>query len=129
MLLKWNQKYLLSHYKDLFRTRLLKVNTLENIRSVVILLPGATILNISMFRFFAIRICRNANISFYYVKTWLITKSVSTFSAPVLFVKEKIGDLHIFVDNRTLNKVIASNRYPLPRIDDLLVKMQGTTVF
>jgi hypothetical protein len=50
-------------------------------------------------------------------------------SAPVLFVKEKIRDLHILVDNRALNKVFASNRYPLPRIDDLLVKMQGTTVF
>jgi hypothetical protein len=33
------------------------------------------------------------------------------------------------VDYRALNKVTVANRYPLPRIDDLLVKMQGATVF
>ena len=33
------------------------------------------------------------------------------------------------VDYRALNKVTLPNRYPLPRIDDLLDKMQGAKVF
>ena len=33
------------------------------------------------------------------------------------------------IDYRVLNKVTVANRYPLPRIDDLLDKMQGATVF
>ena len=52
-----------------------------------------------------------------------------TFGAPVLFVKKKTGGFRMCVDYRALNKVTIPNRYPLPRIDDLLDKMQGAKVF
>lgn len=35
----------------------------------------------------------------------------------------------MFIDYRELNKVIVKNRYPLPRIEDLLDYLQGTQVF
>jgi hypothetical protein len=37
--------------------------------------------------------------------------------------------MRMCVDDRALNTVIIANRYLLPRIDDLLDKMQGATVF
>ena len=55
--------------------------------------------------------------------------STSPFGAPVLFVKKKTGKMRMCVDYRALNKVTIANRYPLPRIYDLLDKMQGATVF
>jgi hypothetical protein len=59
----------------------------------------------------------------------LIQKSTSPFGAPVLFVKEKTGEFRMSVDYRALNKVTIPNRYPLPRIDDSLDRMQGAKVF
>jgi hypothetical protein len=63
------------------------------------------------------------------LKQGLIRKSTSPFGAPVLFVKKRTGECRVCVDYRALNKVTIPNRYPLPRIDDLLDKMQGAKVF
>ena len=49
----------------------------------------------------------------------------SPFGAPVIFVKKKDGTLRMCIDFRALNKLTKKNRYPLPRIDDLLDKLQG----
>ena len=63
------------------------------------------------------------------LRAGLIQKSTSPFGAPVLFVKKKTGEFRMCVDYRALNKVTIPNRYPLPRIDDLLDRMQGAKVF
>ncbi len=55
--------------------------------------------------------------------------SKSPYGAPVLFVKKKDGSMRMCVDYRALNKVTVKNRYPLPRIDELLQRVQGATVF
>ncbi|TYK02364.1 gag protease polyprotein [Cucumis melo var. makuwa] len=49
-----------------------------------------------------------------------IRPSVSPWGAPVLFVKKKDGSMRLCTDYRELNKVTVKNRYPLPRIDNLL---------
>ena len=63
------------------------------------------------------------------LKFGLIQKSSSPFGSPVLFVKKKTGELRMCVDYRALNKITIPNRYPIPRIDDLLDKLQGSKVF
>ena len=40
--------------------------------------------------------------------------------APVLFIHKKDGSLHLCVDFRSLNKITKKDRYPLPRISNLL---------
>jgi hypothetical protein len=47
----------------------------------------------------------------------------------VLFVKKKDGSMRMCIDYRELKKVTIKNRYPLPRIDDLLDQLQGARVF
>lgn len=54
--------------------------------------------------------------------------STSPYGAPVLFVQKKDGMLRMCVDYRALNKLTFKDRYPLPRIDDLLDKLHGCTV-
>nr|GEU51086.1 putative reverse transcriptase domain-containing protein [Tanacetum cinerariifolium] len=49
-----------------------------------------------------------------------IRPSSSAWGDPVLFVKNKDGSLRICIDYRKLNKLTVMNRYPLPRIDDLV---------
>lgn len=58
-----------------------------------------------------------------------IRPSVSPYGAPVLFVKKKDGSMRMCVDYRALNKITVKNRYPLPRIDDLLDRLCGAKVF
>nr|GEW61820.1 hypothetical protein [Tanacetum cinerariifolium] len=49
-----------------------------------------------------------------------IRPSSSPWGAPVLFVKKKDGSFRMYIDYRELNKLTIKNRYPLPRIDDLI---------
>jgi transposase InsO family protein len=58
-----------------------------------------------------------------------IRPSLSPFGAPVLFAKKKDGTLRLCVDYRRLNGITVKNRYPLPRIDDILDQLHGATVF
>ena len=59
----------------------------------------------------------------------LIEPSHSPYGAPVLFVGKKDGGLRMCVDYRALNRVTIKNRYPLPRIDDIMDQLQGASVF
>ncbi|CAA7021892.1 unnamed protein product [Microthlaspi erraticum] len=58
-----------------------------------------------------------------------IRPSVSPWGAPVLFVKKKDGSFRLCIDYRGLNRVTVKNRYPLPRIDELLDQLRGATWF
>jgi len=58
-----------------------------------------------------------------------IRPSVSPFGAPVLFVHKKEGTLRLCVDYRALNKATIKNRYPLPRIDELMDQLAGAKYF
>ena len=59
----------------------------------------------------------------------LIEPSKSPFGANVLFVQKKDGSLRMCLDYRALNKITVQNKYPLPRIDDLIDKMAGAKCF
>lgn len=59
----------------------------------------------------------------------LIQPSKSPYGAPILFVPKKNGKLRMCIDYRALNKITVKNRYPLPRIDELMDQLHGATVF
>jgi hypothetical protein len=50
-----------------------------------------------------------------------IHPSVSTWGAPIIFVKKKYGTLSLCIDFRQLNMVTIKNKYPFPRIDNFLI--------
>ena len=52
-----------------------------------------------------------------------IRPSKLPYGAPVLFVKKKDGSLRMCIDYRALNKITVKNKYPLPRIDELLDRL------
>jgi len=58
-----------------------------------------------------------------------IRPSVSPWGAPVLLVKKKDDSSRLCVDYRQLNKLTIKNKYPLPRIDDLIDQLHGAMVF
>ena len=58
-----------------------------------------------------------------------IVPSSSSYGAPVLFVPKPDGSLRMCIDYRALNKLTVKNKYPLPRIDDLMDNLGGAKCF
>ena len=58
-----------------------------------------------------------------------IVPSSSPYGAPILFAKKKDGGLRMCIDYRLLNSQTIPDTFPLPRIDELLQRIQGAKVF
>ncbi|GJP51695.1 hypothetical protein CLOM_g10844, partial [Closterium sp. NIES-68] len=65
----------------------------------------------------------------YLLAKGLIRPSTSPYGAPLLFTPKPDGSLRMCIDYRALNKQTIKNKYPIPRIDDLLDQLRGATVF
>jgi transposase InsO family protein len=64
----------------------------------------------------------------YLDKGW-IRPSSSEYGAPVIFARKADGSLRFCVDYRALNEITVKDRYPLPRIDELLDQLNGAKFF
>jgi len=64
-----------------------------------------------------------------FITKGFIQPSKSPYGAPVIFVKKKDGTFRMCMDYRALNKITIKNKYPLPRIDDLLDRIVGSKFF
>lgn len=64
-----------------------------------------------------------------YLAKGFIRPSSSPAGAPIVFAKKKDGSLRLCVDYRGINKITKKNRYPLPRIDELLDRLSRARIF
>jgi hypothetical protein len=58
-----------------------------------------------------------------------IRPSSNPFSSSVVLVKKNDGTMHMCIEFRELNKKTIKNRYPIPRIDELLDELHGAIYF
>ncbi|UYV68110.1 hypothetical protein LAZ67_5003085 [Cordylochernes scorpioides] len=67
------------------------------------------------------------------VREWkdngIVTETRSPYASPVLLVRKKIGDHRLVVDYRRLNIQTVKDKFPLPRIDDLLEGLRNAKFF
>ena len=58
-----------------------------------------------------------------------IRPSSSPCGIPIVLVQKKDGTWWLCIDYRALKKITVWNRYPIPRIDDLLDQLKGAKYF
>ncbi|XP_050897961.1 uncharacterized protein LOC127104858 [Lathyrus oleraceus] len=108
------------------------VSTLPPEREVefsIDLVPGTAPISVSPYRLAPLELTELKNQLEELLTKHFIRPSVSPWGAPVLLVKKKDDSMRLCIDYRQLNKVTIKNKYPLPRIDDLLDQLKGACVF
>ena len=63
------------------------------------------------------------------LRAGFIRPSSSPFAAPVLFVMKKDKSARLCVDYRALNKLTNKNKFPMPRIEYILERLDGAQFF
>lgn len=60
-----------------------------------------------------------------WIKSGIIHASTSNFASRVVVVKKKDGSNRMCIDFRKLNSMVLKDAFPIPVIDDVLVKLQA----
>ena len=58
-----------------------------------------------------------------------IKHSSSAYSSPVVIVRKKSGEMRLCIDYRELNRKTVPDKYPLPRIQEMLDNLHGMEWF
>jgi hypothetical protein len=118
-----------SKYLDVFPEELSGIPPGRAIEFVIELVPGTAPIFKRPYRMTANQLVELKEQLQELLDNGYIHPSASPWGAPIIFVPKKDGTQRMCVDYRSLNKVTIKNKYPLPRIDDILDQLKGACVF
>ena len=116
-------------FQDVFPEDVSDLPPEREVEFAIDLVPGTSPVSMSPYRMSATELVELKKQLEELLEKKFVRPSVSPWGAPVLLVKKKEGTMRLCVDYRQLNKVTIKNRYPLPRIDDLMDQLVGAHVF
>ncbi|GAU39803.1 hypothetical protein TSUD_219780 [Trifolium subterraneum] len=116
-------------YLDVFPDEVNSLPPEREIEFSIDLVPGSQPISVAPYRMSPLELRELKSQLEELLQKHFIRPSISPWGAPVLLVKKKDGTMRLCIDYRQLNKVTIKNKYPLPRIDDLLDQLRGATIF
>jgi len=120
---------IVSEYLNVFPSDINSLPPEREIEFSIDLIPGAEPVSVEPYRMSPLELKELKSQLEELIPKHFIRPSVTPWGALVLLVKKKDGSMRLCIDYRQLNKVTIKNKYPLPRIDDLLDQLKGATVF
>jgi hypothetical protein len=116
-------------YEDVFPEDLPGLPPDRDVEFVINLVPGTTPITQSPYRMAEVELkLLKAELDSLLEKGF-IRPSASPWGSPALFVPKKDGTQRMCVDYHALNAVTIKNKYPLPRIDDLMDQLRQAKYF
>ncbi|XP_015971187.1 uncharacterized protein LOC107494661 [Arachis duranensis] len=126
---KLDQIQVVRNFLEVFSEDISEFPPQREIEFTIELVPGARPVSIALYKMAPIELVELKTHLEELLNKRFIRSSVSPWGAPVLLVKKKDRGMRLCVDYRQLNKVTVKNKYPLPRIDDLMDQLQRAGVF
>ncbi|GAU45204.1 hypothetical protein TSUD_139090 [Trifolium subterraneum] len=118
-----------SEFSDVFPEDISDLPPEREVEFSIDLVPGTSPISMAPYRMSASELNELKKRLEELLEKKFIRPSVSPWGAPVLLVKKKEGSMRLCIDYRQLNKATIKNKYPLPRIDDLMDQLVGACVF
>jgi len=123
------EMFVVQEFMDVFPNEIPGLPPKREIEFAIDLIPGAGPVSISPYRMAPAELAELKKQLEDLLEKQFLRPSVSPLGAPVLLVKKKDGSSRLCIDYRQLNKLTIKNKYPLPRIDDLMDQLYGAVVF
>nr|KYP67681.1 Transposon Ty3-I Gag-Pol polyprotein [Cajanus cajan] len=124
-----NELPVVCDFSDVFSDDMSSLPPRREVEFSIDLVPGTRPIFIAPYRMLPVELVELKKQIEDLLEKGFVRPSVSPWGAPVLLVKKKDGSMRLCVDYRQLNKVTIKNKYPLPRIDDLMDQLVGACVF
>ena len=116
-------------YVDVFPYEIPELPPSKDVDFTIDLIPGAGPVSMAPYRMAPTELVELKKQIEDLLEKKFIRPSASPWGAPILLVMKKDGSSRLCVDYLQLNKLTIKNKYPLPRIDDLLDQLKGAAVF
>ncbi|GAU51606.1 hypothetical protein TSUD_414380 [Trifolium subterraneum] len=126
---KLEELLVVSEFSDVFPEDISDLPPEREVEFGIDLVPGTSPISMAPYRMSASELNELKKQLEELLEKKFIRPSVSPWGAPVLLVKKKEGSMRLCIDYRQLNKATIKNKYPLPRIDDLMDQLVGACVF